>query len=146
MPKHPRGLSRMARHKQKLTKSIFLVILIAMVALIAPSTVSAQSSGGTATTCHPNPNCDNASFPVCSMAAACPLSRPNAAIVAPPSSNDHNVCKTITVRLPVNIVGDPSVDQDITTTGDDTPRLSVTTGASYIYCRNSLSSEEPPLI
>lgn len=137
------GLKHLAIGKivqQRLTKTICLLTLIAVVALIGAAPVSAQSME--ADTGHSCPIQEGASIPPCCLTPDHPLSHSVAASV-PPSANGLSMSRLVRlVRIPASLTA-LSLEGKVPFYQDTPQELSAPPGARY-RCRSSLTSEKPP--
>ncbi|MEK7354626.1 MAG: hypothetical protein AABZ77_09000 [Chloroflexota bacterium] len=130
----------------KLAKVICLVILMVMVLLTGatPATAHSMNNQG-AGDCESSPSPAQASVPLCCVTPDCPLAYSTTANL-PPSSSQFTLSKLVQmVRLPASVLPESSFDCAKLSRQDTPQSIPRPTGADN-YCRNSLTSEEPPLI
>lgn len=130
----------------KLIRVTCLLILIVTVLLTGATPVIAHSMDmAGAGSCHPAPGNDIASLPLCRVTTDCPLARTVTANL-PPSPDQLNLSKLIQmVSLPSNRPHQSSSYQKAPCQQDTSQSIPYPPGADC-PCRNSLQSEEPPLI
>ena len=132
--------------RSKFLTAICLVILLVIMLFTGATPVSAQSMDmAGAGSCHHSPGNDMASLPLCCITADCPLSHTITASL-PPSPNQITLSKVIQLgRLNASPSGESSFDLNSPSRLDSPRQIPRPPGADY-RCRNSLSSEEPPLV
>src|SRR3989304_4153437 len=128
----------------KLVKAVCLVILLVMVLFTGTTPVSAQSMAGMGN-CASSPSPAQASVPLCCVTPDCPLVHTITAGL-PPAPSQITISKVLqSVKIGANLPSESSCSLNQAPQQDTTQAIPRSPGANC-PCRNSLQSEDPPLI